>query len=329
MLAGAAVIATTMAIYPATATNAFGSGTASKTKKCDSATACTAASNSGGGAGLQGFNTGVGDGVDGNSNNNNGLGGTTFNPSNTNGGRSGVYGVDASTDGGNGNVGITGASGGAGTGVRGQSVSGVGVVGWSYYNAGIEGLSLGGGPGIEGASYSEAAGILAFGGTSGDGSGVSLEAAQSNGSLAFWVTNDGNAHVAGLIYTGGNCSKGCDSTRGERVVSYAAQTSFPTIEDVGEGRLAGGQARIPIDAALARAIDQGSYVVFVTPEGESRGLYVTDKNPNGFTVAENEGGRSNVMFGYRIVAKPYGVKAARLPVTAAAKLVPHAVRPAR
>jgi hypothetical protein len=157
---------------------------------------------------------------------------------------------------------------------------------------------------------------------------MSLEAAQYNGTPAFWVTNDGNAHVAGLIYTGGTCSKGCDRTRGEQVISYAAQTSFPTIEDVGEGRLAGGQARISIDAALARAIDQGSYVVFVTPEGESRGLYVTDKTPSGFTVAENEGGRSNVGFGYRIVAKPYGVKAARLPVMATAKL-PHAVLPAR
>jgi hypothetical protein len=328
MLAGAAVIATTMAIYPATATNAFGSGTASKTKKCDSASACTAASNSGGGAGLAGFNTGFGDGVDGNSNNNNGLGGTTFNPSNTNGGRSGVYGVDASTDGGNGNVGVTGASGGAGTGVRGQSVSGVGVVGWSSYGVAIQGFALGGEPAMEGVSDSQSPGVLADGGTSSDSGGLSLEAIQSNGTPEFWVTNDGNAHVAGLIYTHGSCSKGCDRTRGERVVSYTAQTSFPTIEDVGEGQLAGGQARIPIDAALARAIDQGSYVVFVTPEGESRGLYVTDKNPNGFTVAENEGGHSNIAFGYRIVAKPYGVKAARLPVAATAN-VPKAVRPAR
>ena len=131
-----------------------------------------------------------------------------------------------------------------------------------------------------------------------------------------------------MIYTGGSCSKGCDRTRGERDVSYAAQTSFPTIEDVGEGRLAGGQARIPIDAALARAIEQGSYVVFVTPEGESRGLYVTDKTPSGFTVVENESGHSNIAFGYRIVAKPYGVTAARLPVAAVANL-PHAALPAR
>ncbi len=328
MLAGAAVIATTMAIYPVAATNAGQSGTASKTKKCNTATPCTSASNAGSGAGLTGYNTGVGDGVDGNSNNNNGLGGTTFNPSIQNGGRSGVYGVDASTDGGDGNVGVTGQSAGSGTGVRGQSSTGYGVVGWSYSNVGIEGYSFGSAPGIEAISLSESPGILTYGGSSNDSSGLSFEAVQYDGSPSFWVTNDGNAHVAGLIYTAGNCSKGCDKTRGERVVSYAAQTSFPTIEDVGEGKLAGGQARIAIDAALSRAIDQGSYVVFVTPEGESRGLYVTDKTANGFSVAENEGGHSNIAFGYRIVAKPYGVKAARLPVAAVAN-APHAVRPAR
>ena len=211
---------------------------------------------------------------------------------------------------------MTGASSDAGTGVRGQSVTGFGVVGWSDTNIGVVGWALGTSPGIEGLSSSESPGALAVGGTSADPGGISLEAVQSNATPAFWVTNDGNAHVAGVIYTHGSCSKGCDRTRGEHVVSYAAQTSFPTIEDVGEGQLAGGQARIPIDAALARAIDQGPYVVFVTPEGESHGLYVTDKTSSGFTVAENQAGHSNIAFGYRIVAKPYGVKAARLPVAA-------------
>jgi hypothetical protein len=328
MLAGAAVIATTMAIYPVAATNVGQSGTASKTKKCNAATPCMSASNAGSGAGLTGYNTGTGDGVDGNSDANNGLGGTTSNPSTKNGGRSGVYGVDASTDYGNMNVGVTGQSFGAGTGVRGVGATGVGVVGYSYSGIGMEGYSFGSAPGIEGTAFSESPAILAYGGSSNDSSGLSFEAVQYDGAPSFWVTNDGNAHVAGLIYTAGNCSKGCDRTRGERVVSYAAQTSFPTIEDVGEGRLAGGQAHIAIDAALSRAIDQGSYVVFVTPEGESRGLYVTDKTSTGFSVAENGGGHSNIAFGYRIVAKPYGVKAARLPITAVAN-APHAVRPAR
>jgi hypothetical protein len=177
-----------------------------------------------------------------------------------------AYGVDVSTDYGNSNVGVTGQSFGAGTGVRGVGGTGVGVVGYSYSGIGMEGYSFGTAPGIEGMAYSESPAILAYGGSSNDSSGLSFEAVQYDGNPSFWVTNDGNAHVAGLLYTVGSCSKGCDRTRGERVVSYAAQTSFPTIEDVGEGRLAGGQAHIAIDAALSRAIDQGPYVVFVTTE---------------------------------------------------------------
>src|SRR5271165_3938934 len=195
MLAGAAVIASTMTIHPATATNALRSITSNATKKCNSASPCTAATNSGSGAGLAGSNTGVGDGVDGNSNNNNGLGGVTYNPSKTNGGRSGVYGIDASSDGGFANVGITGQST-TGTGVRGVSVnnygvtglsqsgtgvvgssgSGIGVVGQSNSNLGIEGVSLSGLPAIQAVSTTHSAAMLAYGGTSNDFGGYSLEA---------------------------------------------------------------------------------------------------------------------------------------------------------
>ena len=67
-------------------------------------------------------------------------------------------------------------------------------------------------------------------------------------------------------------------------------------------------------------------MVFVTPEGPSHGLCVTNKSPAGFEVVENEGGRSSVAFSYRIVAKPYGVTAARLPIATAAEM-PRAVTP--
>jgi hypothetical protein len=60
----------------------------------------------------------------------------------------------------------------------------------------------------------------------------------------------------------------------------------------------------------------------------SHGLYVTDKTAAGFRVAENDGGHASIAFGYRIVAKPYGVTASRLPVVTAAQ-VPHLVRPAK
>ena len=56
------------------------------------------------------------------------------------------------------------------------------------------------------------------------------------------------------------------------------------------------------------------YTVLVTPEGDTNGVFVTSKSPQGFEVRENNGGRATVGFGYRIVAKPFDTKAARLPL---------------
>jgi hypothetical protein len=86
----------------------------------------------------------------------------------------------------------------------------------------------------------------------------------------------------------------------------------PEMEDVGEAQLVNGRAFVPIDAALADVIDlRGGYHVFVTPEGDSKGLYVV-KGAGGFFVREQQGGRSNMAFDYRIVAKPREERGARL-----------------
>ena len=88
------------------------------------------------------------------------------------------------------------------------------------------------------------------------------------------------------------------------------------MEDIGEGQLVAGKAFVSLDPGFANVIDQRStYVVFVSPEGPNQGLYVSQKTARGFEVIENPGGRSTIPFGYRIVAKPYGVTAARLPMS--------------
>jgi hypothetical protein len=87
------------------------------------------------------------------------------------------------------------------------------------------------------------------------------------------------------------------------------------MEDTGEARLVDGRAYVRIDAALANVIDSGAeFSVFITPEGDSRGLYVTQKSPSGFAVRENQFGRSTLAFAYRIVAKPYADESSRLPM---------------
>jgi hypothetical protein len=54
------------------------------------------------------------------------------------------------------------------------------------------------------------------------------------------------------------------------------------------------------------------YHVFLTPGGESEGLYVTNKTAQGFEVHEQHGGHSNISFDYRIMAKRAGHEKERL-----------------
>jgi len=212
----------------------------------------------------------------------------------------GVVGIDQSQDGGTMNFGVSGRSY-HGTGMFGTSGTGVGVSGSSRTGAGIVGTSA-----------SAAQPALAIQAT---GSGPLMFAMNSSNAKVLKLDQQGNLTITGVITTSGSCQNGC-SRPGEHLISYAPRESSPTMEDFGEGQLTNGAAYVRIDRAFANAIDQSSdYLVFITPDGDSKGLYVTMRSPNGFEVRESGGGRSTLQFSYRIVAKPYGSTEARLPLT--------------
>jgi hypothetical protein len=66
-----------------------------------------------------------------------------------------------------------------------------------------------------------------------------------------------------------------------------------------------GSAEVEIDADFAAVlgIDDGSYHVFLAPEGDTAGLYVSNRNARAFTVREHRGGTSSAPFSYRVVTK--------------------------
>lgn len=104
------------------------------------------------------------------------------------------------------------------------------------------------------------------------------------------------------------------TTDGRHVLTYAPESATPTIEDLGAARLRDGAANIEIPADLASVMDRSNpYYVFLTPMGDTRGLYVGTQNASSFQVRENMHGRSNVSFEYRIIAVPRGAKNVRLP----------------
>lgn len=243
--------------------------------------------------------------------------------------------------------GVQGFSGGVGSGVYGQSssASGFGVAGrntaTTHDNGGAGVLADGGaqndalhafanGPNDNAIYAFSASGLAAtfvaatgnrneamdlYGGSTGNAN-ASLVLFDSSATAQVIFDDIGNAYINGLLYSSGACHAGClvGNKRVASVGEYGTVGTEPTIEDDGEAQLADGRAYVKLDTQFANVIDAASqYLVSVTPEGDCRGLYVAGRSPDGFTVRELEGGHANVAFEYRIVAKRFGVRAARLP----------------
>lgn len=240
----------------------------------------------------------------------------------------GVHGVTTSTDGNSGTSGISTATTGSAHGVYGRSSNGQGVYGTSSSGNGVEGHS----------TASDGSGVAGIqrGTSSGSGDGLygesadktnnyeAIEAAADNSNTyifeGFNAATNGVCTIdfnASLACTGGVSAKNLHTrhtnAKGQRVLAYAAESATATIEDVGTARMVGGVANVAIDPAFASVMDGRWYYVFLTPLGDTRGLYVSEKTRTEFQVREDENGRSRLEFDYRIVAHPIDAKNDRLP----------------
>jgi hypothetical protein len=133
-------------------------------------------------------------------------------------------------------------------------------------------------------------------------------ALQAGGNGGF-CTIDSNGHL--------NCRSVTTTAAvagGQRQVAlYAMQSPQHWFEDFGAGRLENGAVTIALDPTFAETVNGASeYHVFLTPQGDCRGLYVSQKTASGFEVRELGGGRSGVAFDYRIVALRRGFETVRL-----------------
>lgn len=271
-----------------------------------------------------------GTGVTGTSNKGNGVIGTTnFDLVNT--GMAGVWGQDINPNS-VWNWGVYGSSMN-GTGVFGTSYNATAVDGESQYGYGVVGVLHHIGPaavlGYDAGSVGNYAvqaistngyGVVAESDNTGGGtvaalvadapSGANIIKGESSSGTVLTLGPSGDLIIAGKIYTAGGCSGGCLGTH--RIESFGTIAASPTIEDTGEAQLVNGLAYVRLDSTFARTIDQQhGYSVFITPEGDNRGLYVTQKSLNGFAVHESMSGRSTLPFAYRIVAHPYGSPSVR------------------
>ena len=120
--------------------------------------------------------------------------------------------------------------------------------------------------------------------------------------------------VSGNLYCTGVLAPIIKTADNRQVGLYTVQSSENWVEDYGSGALVNGAGTVGIEPQFAQTVAaDASYHVFLTPNGDCEGLYVTQKTASSFEVRELKGGKSNVQFDYRIVAHRRGFEAARLP----------------
>ena len=210
---------------------------------------------------------------------------------------------------------------------------GVGVAGSGTTISG-QGVSVGNEAGVWGdASGTTANGQAGVIGTADNGYAVY---AQSNGSGAATVYADNMSTTASAVVfqtqgsgagTGGYCiinvigqltcsgtiTSTAQTSDGHQVKLYTVASPENWFEDFGSGQLSGGSAQVPLDPTFASTANTGeAYRVFLTPNGDCKGLYVASKTAGGFEVRELGGGTSTISFDYRIVAKRRGYESNRL-----------------
>ena len=128
-----------------------------------------------------------------------------------------------------------------------------------------------------------------------------IVATDPNGNNLFYVDGSGN-----VFYHGG-ISHFARVLGGGSATAYSAASTRPSIEDTGTAHLVSGRASVLLDPTFARAIDRGhAYQVFLTPGGDTRGLYVASKGASAFVVREVQGGRGTFDFDYHIYATALG-----------------------
>jgi hypothetical protein len=190
-------------------------------------------------------------------------------------------------------AGVTGTSGSGGPtmlpgfsttpGVFGTSSQQAGVVGTSNSLMGVYGFSTGN------------AGVVG----------------QSGNPNSFGGYFFGNVVVTGNLAVSGTKSAAVAFPDGTARALYCMESPELWFEDFGTAKLKNGRAVVKFETNFASVIKRGDYRVFVTPEGDCRGLYVHRKRGASFEIRELAGGKSSVAFSYRIVGRRKDVREQR------------------
>lgn len=228
----------------------------------------------------------------------------------------GPIGVDGATDT-EGGIGVRGAATNGNdniAGVQGKSTSGVGV--WAEADTGVGAYCY---SNEDTAVFGNSLNYLGVFGTSRNGSAVA-GFAQAGGSGVVGESESGFAgqfigpvFISGDLTVLGAKSAAVTLPDGSLRGLFAIESPTSVFEDFGEAELHAGQAYVRLSEDFAAAIGQVRHV-FLTAEGDCRGLYISQKSEAGFEVQEMQGGSSNVRFSYRVIGSRKDVSRERMPI---------------
>lgn len=235
----------------------------------------------------------------------------------------GVWGSNSSTG-----TGVYGTSSSSGTGVHGHSATGIGVFGQTNsgtnpairaYNQNANGIgvvglgsniavfnNIGVGTGLLG--QGEIFGVAAFASTTGAPNTTGKWAGYFDylpGTNAYAYIGGRSGSTDYAILSSGVKSTMVKDDQNRNRIMFCPEAPEVLFQDVGTGQLTNGRAHITIDPVLQRNIyvsESKPLKVFIQPEGECKGVYVTNKSAAGFDVIELQGGTSNTPFTYQIIA---------------------------
>jgi hypothetical protein len=175
------------------------------------------------------------------------------------------------------------------------------------FGTGVLTIGLGGATDVGiGAYGSSQKGIGVFGYSN---TGIAISGNSPGGGYAGYFS--GPVFVAGSMTATGAKSAAVRSKGVLRRV-YSLESPESWFEDFGSSQLTVGQATVSLDPGFADIVHTDTYHVFLTAYGDSQGLYVSERHNSGFTVREQQGGKSNIAFDYRVVAKRADIEGARL-----------------
>jgi hypothetical protein len=219
-----------------------------------------------------------------------------------------------------------------------------GVVGFSASNKGIGTYGQGVSGSAEGAGYAGATPLGVWGDSGASGSTGVLATTDngfaivglnnSDGGVTAFFENDesltssdavlatygGNfggkclIDVSGLLTCTGGMAAAVPVDGGARQIALAVVGSSENwFEDAGSGQLSHGEALVNIESVFGETVNTAvDYHVFLTPNGDCKGLYVAQKSRTSFVVRELGGGTASIAFDYRIMAKRKGFELIRL-----------------